>query len=295
MRITASWARKLPIVLALAAAPLARATAQAPADVDGLLDRVAARIEQYYRRAQNIVCLEKMIAQPISSMGWAPEGFPRTVESELRVEWETPADGELPSDANVVRDIRKVNGRAPKSKDKPGCYDPNPMSPEPLTFLLPTHRDEYTFTWAGFGKGRESNIAFVDVREKEVGKPAFEPDSKGREECFGISLPGATRKRVWIDVDTHDVVRVEEHLLSRVDVRVPAKEQTRSRLPDVIVIDRYDSSIKYKAVKFDNPEELLLLPESIDVLAVLHGGQSYRKQQMFSNYRRFLTGGRIIK
>ena len=48
-------------------------------------------------------------------------------------------------------------------------------------------------------------------------------------------------------------------------------------------------------MKFDDPEETMLLPESVDELTVFSGGGSHRTQQRFSNYKRFLTGGRIVK
>ena len=41
------------------------------------------------------------------------------------------------------RELRRVNGRAPRERDKKdrsGCTDLNPLSPEPLAFLLPARR-----------------------------------------------------------------------------------------------------------------------------------------------------------
>jgi hypothetical protein len=66
-------------------------------------------------------------------------------------------------------------------------------------------------------------------------------------------------------------------------------------LPGWIVVDRFDWVIRYKPVTFENPDETLLLPASIEQLALLHGAQSNRKTQVFSNYRRFLTAGRVVK
>jgi hypothetical protein len=48
-------------------------------------------------------------------------------------------------------------------------------------------------------------------------------------------------------------------------------------------------------VSFTDPDETLLLPESIDLVTVIRGAQSHRKRQSFSNYRRFVTAGRIVK
>ena len=122
--------------------------AQQPApDVGTLLTRVGQRVVDYYHRAQSLICVEKSMVQPIDST-WSSQGLSRSVESELRVESEA-ADGEQLPEAKIVRAIRRINGRAPRDSDKTdrnACTDPNPLSPEPLAFLLASHRDQYKFT-----------------------------------------------------------------------------------------------------------------------------------------------------
>ena len=83
--------------------------AQAPDDLVTVLGRVGDRVLHYYSRAQSIVCLERVMVQPIGS-DLTPQGFARVIESELRVEWEAGLDG-APPEATVHREIRKVNGR----------------------------------------------------------------------------------------------------------------------------------------------------------------------------------------
>jgi hypothetical protein len=291
MGINASWARSaLTIAAAIASTEV---LAQSP-DLDVLLARVGARIEQYYARAQNLICLERVTAQPVG-YDMIPAGFGRVLEYELHVESDATIDGTRPTDAKVVRDLRKVNGRIPKAQDKSGCFDPNPLSPEPLAFLLPSHRGEYAFQWAGFGKGKARNAMLVDFRPLETGKPQIQEDAEGRPGCFSISLPGATRGRIWIEADTNDVLRVEEHLAGPIDFPVPYEQQRRHGLPPSLMIERYDWAVRYKAVAFEDPMETLLLPESIEVLAMVRGAQSHRKHQVFSNYRRFMTDARVVK
>ena len=51
-----------------------------------------------------------------------------------------------------------------------------------------------------------------------------------------------------------------------------------------------------KPVAFRDPEEVMLLPESIESLTVVRSGlQSTRRTETFSDYRRFLTDGRVVK
>src|SRR4051812_39729138 len=103
------------IVLAAAAT----VTAQAAPDVETLLARVSGRLADYYKRAQSVVCIEKSTVQPIGS-SFNPTGFARVTESELRVEpdLETEGDGGA-TNARVIRQIVRSNGRPPGGKDKP--------------------------------------------------------------------------------------------------------------------------------------------------------------------------------
>src|SRR5262249_31648008 len=140
------------------------------------------------------------------------------------------------------------------------------------------------------------NLMMIDFRERATGKPEVKEHERGREDCLSFNMPGGMRGRVYIDATTHDVVRIEERLISMIDFRVPSALQRRHPgFPDVAVLARCDRFIKYKPMKFDDPPETMLLPESIDELTIWRGGGSHRTSQKFSDYKRFLTGGRVIR
>ena len=102
--------------------------------------------------------------------------------------------------------------------------------------------------------------------------------------------------RLWVDAETFDVLRLEQHIAGPGDIRVPVDQQRKHNLPDRIIIERHDTTIRYNRISFKDPEETVILPQSIDTLIVIRNGlQSVRKRQEFSEYRRFLTGGRIVK
>ena len=104
------------------------------------------------------------------------------------------------------------------------------------------------------------------------------------------------RGRIWVDDRNYDIVRVERGLRGPVDVKVPSLIQRRQLLGSWVVIVRDDVTIRYETVAFSDPEEVLLLPESIDSLTVVRGGlQSTRRKQTFSEYKRFVTGGRVLQ
>jgi hypothetical protein len=56
-------------------------------------------------------------------------------------------------------------------------------------------------------------------------------------------------------------------------------------------------SIRYRPVTFQDPDETLLLPSEIVSSSLWRNGGSAgsRITQSFSNYRRFVTAGRIIR
>ena len=63
-----------------------------------------------------------------------------------------------------------------------------------------------------------------------------------------------------------------------------------------ITVERYDTTIRYKPIAFIDPDEAMLLPESIETVVLWRSGmESTRRREDFSDYRRFLTGGRLVK
>ena len=137
-------------------------------------------------------------------------------------------------------------------------------------------------------------IDFVSVDRRS--NPELIEDPSGHDDCFDWSGHIASRGRIWVDARNYDVVRVERGLRGPVDVRVPALIQRRHQLASWVVIVRDDVTIRYRTVAFSDPDEVLLLPESIDSFTVVRGGlESTRRSQRFSDYRRFVTGGRVLQ
>lgn len=289
--------RRLLLASAVAASGWTVSTAGSASrpDLSSLVTNVGARLAEYYRHAQQLVCLERSTVMPIDS-GWRLDGFARTVESELRLDIDDAAVRE----PRVTREVRRVNGREPRDRDhtnRAGCTDPTPLSPEPLAFLLPEHRDEYVFT--GLRDATERSRAAFAIEFSSVkrqGHPELIEDEYGHDDCFDWKGPVAITGRVWVDAVTLDVLRLERRVAGPTDVRVPVPLQRRYLFTPWLTLDRDDLTLRYKEVTFNDPDETVLLPESIDSVTVFRGGlQSIRRTQVFSDYRRFLTTGRIVK
>jgi hypothetical protein len=267
-------------------------------DVRALVARVGERVAAYYHRAQQLICLERSTVVAVDH-NWTVQGFARTVESELRVELDALEGPEMP-DAQVTRQILRVNGRQPAERDKKdrsGCTDPTPISPEPLAFLLPGHRDEYQFTAVHDGRERNRPALVIDFTSAvRASRPELVEDEYGHDDCFDWKGRIAIGGRLWVDATTYDVLRLDRHVLGPTDVRVPWMLQRKYQFDQSMTLERDDLTLRYKEVSFDDPQETVLLPESTDSLTIFRTGlQSIRRTEAFSGYRRFITDAHVIK
>ena len=257
---------------------------------DQTVNRLSGYVEQYYSRAQSIVTNESVIVQRLNR-DMSFNGFARRLVYELRVEWD-PSVGGDESPAKVTRQLLTVNGKPPKKGDKPECMDPKSVSPEPLAFLLPDRRHKYSFTSAGVGRVDGRDAVMVDYKALERGEPIVE----WTDDCVSVDAPGRFRGRLWAEPETATIVRMDEQLIGMVDLPVPRKHQhINGNL--FMTLERADMSIRYRPVQFSDPDEALMLPAEITSSSMWRNGGSAgsRVTQSFSNYRRFVTAGRILR
>jgi hypothetical protein len=281
------------VLLAVAVVALVlagRATSGQSIAADQTVTRLSDYVEQYYSRAQSIVTNESVTVQRLNR-DWSFDGFARRLVYELRVEWDPSVDGDE-SPAKVTRQLLTVNGKPPKKGDKPECMDPKSVSPEPLAFLLPDRRHKYSFTSAGIGRVDGQDTVMVDYRSLEAGQPIVE----WTEDCVSVDVPGRWRGRVWAEPETATIVRMDEQLMGMVDLPIPRKHQ-RVNGALFMTLERADMSIRYRPVRFNDPEETMMLPAEITSSSMWRNGGSAgsRVTQSFSNYRRFVTAGRILR
>jgi hypothetical protein len=287
--------RARPLVVAALATASAVTVAgqrakEPPIDLAGLLARVGERVEAYYQRAQSIVCLEtiayEILAENLSV------GLPRSrrVTYELRTSWEKSVDGDVP-EGYALRTLKTVNGKPPKDdkNDDSKCLDPKPTAVDTLSFLLPHNQRELAFTYKGIGKAGGQSAVMIDYAPLSKDKPKY----TWHDSCFGVEAPTRTRGRVWIDRFDGNVLRVDETVMGPLDVDVPKEEQRKSGVA-TIVLDRWDFSIRYKAITFVDPNEVVLLPEQIEQSSTVRGQPRQRTTHTYKSYQRFVTGGRLV-
>jgi hypothetical protein len=289
--------QKLAAVTAcLTGAAVSLSAAQATyVDVEGLLARASARVVEYFARAQSIMCLEKVSLQRLT-LGFSAEGPARFVESELRLSWTPTAEDPTPKEAHTLRQVMKVNGSAPRKGDHNNCTTPEQQDSEvqPLSILLPDQRAEHLFGYGGRDKvdGREAIV----ITYREIKKPKVESELlEDSEDCISFDLEGGMHGRIWLDPVTHDVLRLDRSLVGLIEIPVPRKAVRNGGLP-YWTMERWDTSIRFKPVKFEEPTETLILPVSATTLQVTRGAGTprLRTSTQYLSYRRFLTGGRVV-
>lgn len=287
-----------PLALALSLGCVATVTASQD---DGgalatLLQRAGEQVERYLVRAQSIVCLEVVRLIPLTS-SWSSDGITRTVESELRLSWAPDEFGEASSEAQTLRQLLRVNGGKPRANDWRNCTAPEQQTeePQPLALLLPNRRGEYEFKLSG--RTRLDDRAAVMVDYRLLKKASVESSMiEGRDDCVSFNVEGGMRGRLWIDAETHDVLRLDQSLAGMVDIPLP---RAASRGPGASLrwtLERMDTSIRFKPVTFSNPDETIVLPVTMSSLRITRGSGTPRLRTMtdYTKYQRFLTAGRIV-
>lgn len=298
-------ARRLTVLLSmgllLLVGPVAMAQPVRPAPLTRealgqVLTNVGEQVRQFFARAQSLVCLETVHLQPLDT-GLTSASLGRTVESELRLSWDPDDLARRPVEARTLRTVMKVNGHPPRRNDRNDCTDPeqNESETQPLSMLLPDQQREYVFTP---GKPERIEGRWAHVVQYRVTTPmsVSVEEIPGKDDCISFNVEGGTRGRLWIDVETFQVLRLDQALIGLVDIPLPTRAAARAGGDLRWTLERHDISIRFKPVRFSEPDEILLLPVSSTALRITRGaGQPRLRTSIdYTHYRRFLTGARVI-
>jgi hypothetical protein len=291
--------RALPIVLALLTGPwVAAQSLDGEPSIELILSRVAETLERYYAEAQSVICTETVTQQALNNDLSPDASFPRRLVYALRVAWDATEGGITP-EPRLERNLISANGRAPRPNDKPRCTDPEREreAEDRRQLLLSGHQGDYIFSRAGSARINGRHAILIDYKPRVRGKASAEAIDTGRkdEDCYSIQMPGYDAGRVWIDVETAEVLRLDERTTGRADMRV--RSPRRGQMPLDFTVERNDVSTIYRPVTFTDPDETLMMPASSETLFVVRGlgGAGRRESRRFTEYRRFRTEGRLIE
>ena len=269
-----------------------RAEQTPPAEpLSAVLNHVREYLAGYLARAQSMICDEAVTILTIGKDLMPTDARARTLRSEIRMSWEPAVDGSTSAPV-VLRSLISVNGKPPKPKDDDKCFDPTAISPEALSGLFsPDNQDELLYTINGRKRIGQRSALVVEIHTRE---------KMGRSEvvkvetCISVHTPGSAWWRVWVDATTYEVLRLEEFSVGPRDVTIPADKKLGT--PEMaIVFERTAATTEYRQVKFSDPDEVIMLPASRQYLQIERGSQSRRINYTYRNYRRFMTGIRIVQ
>lgn len=260
----------------------AAGSAQAPAtpDLAAALAGVAARVEEYYNRISTIICVETVTQQELK-FNLVPTGKPRVTVYELSVMHDPHGKGE--KEFRVQRTLQWVNGKRAKKNEEPGCTDPKTGTPEPLGFLLARNQRGFRFSWPHDASGGPEGTLALDF----AASPPERVNIKWEGNCFNAE-GGGIEGRLWFDPQTFDVLQIQARLPKPFLVPIPSYFGAP---PPAVRVERSEMLLRFTRVTFQQPDEVVLLPESIEVLTVFRGVPSLRTTQILSNFRRFLAEG----
>ena len=283
-------------IAALFVALAASLSAQQPSAIDlsGVLQRAGDKVTEFFARAQSIMCLEKVSVQKLS-MSYGAEGPARRVESELRLAWEPSPENPTPTEARTLRQVVRVNGAPPRKKDYENCTTPEQQDSEeqPLSLLLPGQRAKYAFTHSGRDIVDRRDAIVISFRE--IRKPTVDVSLvEDNEDCISFDIEGGMRGRIWIDAETHDVLRIDRSLVGLIEIPLPRKVTRRPGVSPYWTMERLDSSIRFRRVRFEDPQETLVLPIDSTQLQIIRGAGRLRTSTQYLSYRRFITGARVV-
>ena len=259
-----------------------RTLAAQPLELSSVLHRLAERTQQYYDRFVSIICTETVHQQELR-FNLAPVGKPRVTVYELSVSRNPNPKPE--HDFRVDRVLQLVNGRAARKHQEPECTDPKTGTPDLLGFLLAKSQAGYLFTLPETTtKGPEGTRA-LDFIEKVPERV----EVSGSADCFEVR-GGREEGRLWFDPGTFDVLQVDLRLFEPFLVPLPTGY---FGLRPGLRVERWEARLRFARVNFTQPDETVLLPESIETLTVFRGAASRRTVQRLTNFQRFLAESTI--
>lgn len=249
------------------------------------MERIGERVQRYYERATTIACTEQTTQQELWS-DLRPRGKPRRLEYELLIVRQ-PVKGHPEGEVRFERTLKKVDGRPARKHEEPGCTDPEAVEDEPLAFLLPAHRPNYRFTMHGMSTANSDAPHMIVDYDQTAGDRLMITWTDGCVRARGARVRG----RIWLDRESLDVRRLEDRV-AKGFLMVPYN-RSLSTVDMLVKVERAESVTEFGLVQFADPEETLLLPQSIETLVVFSGAPSRRTTQRFTEFKRFLAEGRM--
>ena len=278
------------------AARVQETQAQPPSERDERLALILARagegVERYHRGMFRIAFAETHRREELKEDLTPKKSKEYVYESViLRQNFSDDSDDYF---ARTVSRLKTVDGR-PAKKNEVGAAEPVSAHNDFLGFLLPRTQKLYEFTFEGEDTLDGRRALRVGALRTGQGEPRVEWEGGS----FVVFAP--TKISFWVDTETFDVLRVESHLVREFEFESlhagGAGPFGRFARPRKISYKREDYAVRFRPVRFKDPEQTLLLPEYAEWVTVIEGARepAFRTTISFSNYRRFRSDVKVIE
>ena len=104
-------------------------------------------------------------------------------------------------------------------------------------------------------------------------------------DCFNAD-GGGIEGRLWFEPQTFDVLQIQARLPKPFLVPIPSYFGAP---PPSVRVERSEMLLRFTRVQFQQPDEVVLLPQLIEVTTLFRGVPSLKTTQILSNFRRFLA------
>jgi hypothetical protein len=257
-----------------------------------ILARVGEGVERYQRGMFSIKFVETVRREDLKEDLTPKRSKEYVYESvTLREDFSAAEDDYL---ARTVSSLKTVDGK-PAKKGDAGDAGADLGHEDFLNFLLPKSQKLYQFSFEGEEMLRGRRTFRVGALRPGEGEPRVE--WKGGS--FVAFAP--TRMSVWVDAETGDVLQVESHLAREFEFESPhafsAGPLGRFGPSRKLKFEREDYAVRFRPVRFKDPEQTLLLPEYAEWLTLITGASRPRTRTTisFTNYRRFRSDVKVIE
>jgi hypothetical protein len=263
-----------------------------------ILARVGDAVERYQRGMFSIKFTETVRREELKEDLTPKKSREYVYESVMLRENLSDAEGDY--FAKTVSHLKAVDGKPPKGAGKDdtksdAAEESAPNREDFLNFLLPKFQNLYRYTF----EGEESLRGRRTFRLSAWRPGAEEPRVEWKGHSF-VAF-GPTRMNVWVDSETFDVIQVESHLVRPFEFDSPAAFSAgplgRFGPSRRLRYERDDYAVRFRPVRFKDPEQTLLLPEQAEWLKVIEGASRprIRTTASFTNYQRFVSDVKVLE
>lgn len=252
-----------------------------------ILERAGEAVVRYHAELSSIAYTETLTQQDLRK-DMTPE------RSKVNVYDNVIARETLSEDEFYPRDIRRLrtaDGR-PNDKLAKQVEAVRGVSVASLHLLTPRYREFYRFTLEGEGlvDGRRA----YRIRVERPGKS--EPGDALRALLASMHFhPFAPSfVTVWVDAENYDTLRVESRLVAPFEFpRAPGAFGLTRR----VKYERHDYAVRFRRVRFKDPEQMLLVPVEVERLSVMEGVREPRRRTTirYTDYRRYRSDVKVVE